>query len=133
MAPSTVTSPIRFSQAVSQPQPRPPSTLPQWYSPPAVGYALAICAMPSANSRETRQPIGQPIPMLAPPMLLIPWPSELIPPERMQMIENEMAKLEDPFMRRSSCLYPIEASSFSSSVWPAIVVLSVSRLKSSTS
>ncbi len=58
--------------------------------------------MPSAKSSEIRLPIGQPMPIAAPPMLLMPWPSELMPPERMQIIEKETAKLENPLMRRDN-------------------------------
>ncbi|MCY1375807.1 hypothetical protein D9M69_632480 [compost metagenome] len=56
--------------------------------------------MATANTRETRQPSGQPMPMAAPPAPEVPWASEFIPPERMQMMEKEMAKLEKPPIRR---------------------------------
>ena len=53
---------------------------------------------------EMQQPIGQPIPMAAPPAPAIPCPSELMPPDRMQMIEKEIAKFENPRIRlASSC------------------------------
>ncbi len=42
------------------------------------------------------------MPMAAPPTPLMPWPSELIPPDRMQMIEKEIAKFEKPCIRRAS-------------------------------
>ena len=48
------------------------------------------------------QPRIQPIPMAAPPTPLMPCPRELIPPERMQMIEKEIAKFWKPFMFRDS-------------------------------
>jgi hypothetical protein len=40
--------------------------------------------------------------MAAPPTPLKPWPSELMPPDRMQMIEKLMAKFENRLIRRSS-------------------------------
>ena len=43
------------------------------------------------------------MPIDAPPAPDVPWASELIPPERMQMIEKEMAKLEKTPIRRESC------------------------------
>ncbi len=58
--------------------------------------------MQIAKTPETRQPSGQPIPIAAPPAPEVPWASELMPPDRMQMIENEIAKLENKPMRRSS-------------------------------
>jgi hypothetical protein len=51
------------------------------------------------------------------PPLLKPAPKLVKQPARMEMIENEMAKLENPDHERfRSCLYPSFASSFSSSV-----------------
>src|SRR5260221_639338 len=41
------------------------------------------------------------MPAAAPPTALTPSCSEVMPPARMQMMENEMAKLEKPLMRRS--------------------------------
>ena len=51
---------------------------------------------------ESRQPVIQPIPAPAPPTEEIAWAKELMPPDRMQMIENEMAKLENFDMERES-------------------------------
>ncbi len=49
------------------------------------------------------------MPIAAPPAPDVAWASELMPPERMQMIEKEIAKLEKRLIRRSSsCAYPIE-------------------------
>ncbi|MNR62561.1 hypothetical protein D3C85_1846240 [compost metagenome] len=59
--------------------------------------------MAMANTPEIRQPIGQPMPMAAPPAPEVPWARELMPPERMQMIEKEIAKLEKTPIRRESC------------------------------
>ena len=58
--------------------------------------------MPMANTPEMRQPTGQPMPIDAPPAPAVACPSELMPPERMQMMENETAKLEKALMRRSN-------------------------------
>ena len=44
------------------------------------------------------------MPIAAPPAPEVACASELMPPERMQMIEKEMAKLEKRYMEReSSC------------------------------
>ena len=58
--------------------------------------------MPTAKTRETKQPSGQPMPMAAPPAPDVACASELMPPDRMQMIEKETAKFEKELMRRSS-------------------------------
>ncbi len=58
--------------------------------------------MATANTPEIMQPSGQPMPMEAPPAPDVPWASELMPPERMQMMEKEIAKLEKPPIRRDS-------------------------------
>ncbi len=51
------------------------------------------------------------------PPLLKPAPKLVKQPARIEMIENEMAKLEKPDQDRfSSCLYPSLARCFSSSV-----------------
>lgn len=70
--------------------------------PPAVGKALAICAMARANMAGTRQPTIQPMPAPAPPMPPSACGNELMPPDRMQMIENEIAKFENFDMLRDS-------------------------------
>ena len=44
------------------------------------------------------------MPIAAPPAPEVAWASEFTPPERMQMIENDIAKLEKRLRRReSSC------------------------------
>ena len=58
--------------------------------------------MQMANTAEIRQPSGQPIPMAAPPAPDVACASELMPPDKMQMIENEIAKLEKEPIRRES-------------------------------
>ena len=45
---------------------------------------------------------GQPSPMAAPPTLQNPCGNDVMPPARMQMIDSEMAKFENPLIRRSS-------------------------------
>jgi len=53
---------------------------------------------------ETMQPTIQPMPAPAPPTEEMAWAKELMPPDRMQMIENEIAKFENLDMERdSSC------------------------------
>ncbi len=69
-----------------------------------MGKADAICAIPSATTSENATPAGHTSPAAAPPTALTPSCSEVTPPARMQMIENEIAKFEKPLMRRrSSC------------------------------
>lgn len=61
--------------------------------------------------------MGQPQAIAAGPPLFQPSPNEVKHPERMEMIENEMAKLLKPDQERcSSWLYPSLASSSSSSL-----------------
>ena len=50
----------------------------------------------------TKQPTSQPMPMPMPPAPDVACASELMPPERMQMIEKETAKFEKRLSRRSS-------------------------------
>jgi hypothetical protein len=61
-------------------------------------------ALRQRKGKHTRNetPSGQPRPIAAPPAPEVAWPSELMPPDRMQMIENEMAKLEKRLIDRSS-------------------------------
>src|SRR5438270_9330688 len=60
---------------------------------------------------------GHPQAMAAGPPAFQPLPKVVKQPARIEMIENEMAKLENPDQDRfSSCLYPISASRFSSSL-----------------
>ena len=59
---------------------------------------------------------GQPIAIAAGPPLFQPTANVVKQPARIEMIENEMAKLEKPdHVRLSSCLYPSSASRCSSS------------------
>src|SRR5262249_26797863 len=75
------------------------------------------------------QPSGQPKPMEAPPAPDVPWASELMPPDRMQMIEKEIAKFENRRMRRSSsCAYPMPWRVFTSSFLSASVYPCVSAI-----
>ena len=67
-----------------------------------MGKALATWAMVAATPSENRATRGHPSPRLAPPALLKPTWNEVMPPERMQMMASEMAKLENPLIRRAS-------------------------------
>ena len=58
--------------------------------------------MAMAKTPEIRQPRGQPMPIAAPPAPDVAWASELMPPDRMQMIEKEIAKFEKPPMLRAN-------------------------------
>ena len=60
--------------------------------------------MASANMPDKRQPTIQPMPAPAPPTDEIACAKLLMPPDKMQMIEKEMAKFENFDMERcSSC------------------------------
>src|SRR4051812_14365051 len=67
---TTKIRPSRLYQAVAQPQPLPPRIEPQWYRPPAVGYADAIWAIANATMKANKLPSGQPMPIEAPPAAL---------------------------------------------------------------
>jgi len=59
---------------------------------------------------------GQPIEIAKGPPLFHAWPKVVKQPERIEMIENEMAKLEKlDQVLLNSCLYPSAASKRSSS------------------
>ena len=58
--------------------------------------------MASANMPDNRQPTIQPMPAPAPPTEEMACAKELMPPDRIQMIENEIAKLENFDMLRES-------------------------------
>ncbi len=58
--------------------------------------------MESANMPEIMQPTIQPMPAPAPPTDDMACANELIPPDRMQMMENEMAKFENFDMLRDN-------------------------------
>ena len=67
--------------------------------------------------RMKAEMIGHPHEMAIGPPLFQAWPKVVKHPARIEMIENEMAKLEKPDqLRFSSCLYPSSASRRSSSV-----------------
>ena len=71
---------------------------------PAMARGEAICAIAIAKTAETPLPTIQPMPAPAPPTDDVAWAKELMPPDRMQIIENEMAKFENPpIVRNSSC------------------------------
>jgi hypothetical protein len=56
------------------------------------------------------------MPIEAPPAPAVGWASELFPPHRMQMMENDTAKLEETLIRRcNSWGYPMEWRIFMSS------------------
>src|SRR6516164_9024443 len=102
MAARTVTSPARLNQAVAQPQPRPPRIADQWYSPPAVGKVEASWPIVAATASANRLTSGQPRPIDAPPTPQNPRWNDVIPPARMQLIDRDNAKFENPPSRRAS-------------------------------
>ncbi len=85
-----------MNRAVAQPKPRPPRIEAQWYRPPAVGNADATWPIVSAMQSVSALHTGRPMPMPAPPTLQEPIWNDVMPPAMMQMIENEIAKLEKP-------------------------------------
>ena len=84
--------------------------------PPEVGYAETSSDMHKPMIKMKAAMIGQPHEMATGPPLFQAWPKVVKQPARMEMIEKEMAKLENPLqVRFNSCLYPSSASCFSSS------------------
>src|SRR3954452_22975023 len=84
--------------------------------PPEVGYAETSSDIVKPMMRMSRPRIGQVHEMEIGPPLLKPAPKLVKHPARIEMIENEMAKFENPDQERlSSCLYPSFASIASSS------------------
>ena len=73
--------------------------------PPEVGNAETSSDMHRPMTRMKAEMIGQPHAMAAGPPLFQPRPKLVKQPARIEMIENEMAKLEKPDQERfSSCL-----------------------------
>ena len=64
--------------------------------PPEVGYADTSSDIHSPMIRMKTETIGQPQAIAAGPPLFQPRPNEVKQPARIEMIENEMAKLEKP-------------------------------------
>src|SRR5687768_7933092 len=95
--------------------------------PPDVGNADTSSDIVKPISRMKMPRMGHDHEMEIGPPLLKPAPKLVKHPARIEMIENEMAKLENPDHERlSSWLYPSFARCFSSSV-----NLSISAMKSS--
>ncbi len=85
--------------------------------PPEVGYAETSSLIVKPMMRMKMPRIGQDHEMEIGPPLLKPAPKFVKHPARIEMIENEMAKLEKPDHERlRSCAYPSFARCFSSSV-----------------
>src|ERR1700709_369635 len=77
----------------------------QKYRPPAVGKREQTSAIPSATARTKIPTIGQPRLIADGPPALSAIEYEVMQPARIEMIENETAKFENPDIpRRSSCL-----------------------------
>ena len=73
--------------------------------PPEVGNADTSSDMQKPMTRMNSEMIGQPHAIAAGPPLFQPSPKLVKQPARMEMIENEIAKLEKPDQDRfSSCL-----------------------------
>ena len=73
--------------------------------PPDVGYADTSSDMQSPTIRIRSEIAGQPIAIAAGPPLFQPTAKIVKQPARIEMIENEIAKLEKPdHVRLSSCL-----------------------------
>ena len=73
--------------------------------PPDVGNAETSSDMQNPMTRMKTEMIGQPQEIAIGPPLFQPSPKLVKQPARIEMIENEMAKLEKPDQERfSSCL-----------------------------
>src|SRR6476620_8732612 len=85
--------------------------------PPEVGYADPSSDMRKPPIRIGLGMVGQPIATAAGPPLFQPTAKIVKQPARIEMIENEIAKLENPdHVRLSSCLYPSSARRCSSAL-----------------
>src|SRR5215218_10871738 len=85
--------------------------------PPDVGYAETSSDMVKPTIRMKIEMIGQPHEIAIGPPLFQAWKNVVKQPARIEMIENEIAKLENPDHDRwSSCLYPSSARRRSSSL-----------------
>src|ERR1700686_4966259 len=83
--------------------------------PPEAGYAETSSARHSPMNRISAARMGQPQAMAAGPPPFHPPEKGVKQPARIEMIEKEMAKFENPDQDRfSSCLYPSSARSSSS-------------------
>ena len=77
----------------------------QKYRPPAVGKREQTSAIPRATASTKIPTIGQPRLIADGPPEFSAMEYEVMQPARIEMIENDTAKLEKPDMRRrSSCL-----------------------------
>src|SRR3954462_328198 len=86
--------------------------------PPEVGYAETSSDIVNPMIRMKTPRIGHDHEIEIGPPLLKPAPKFVKQPARMEMIENEIAKFENPDHDRfRSCLYPSLARSASSSLW----------------
>ena len=73
--------------------------------PPEVGNADTSSDMQKPMIRMKAEMIGQPQAMAAGPPLFQPTPKVVKQPARIEMMENEIAKFENPDQERlSSCL-----------------------------
>src|ERR1700681_3319261 len=95
--------------------------------PPDVGIAETSSDIHSPMIRMKAETSGQPHAIAAGPPLFQPRPNEVKQPDRIEMMENEIAKLLNPDQERcSSCVYPSSARSFSSAFstsWPSGTVI----------
>src|SRR6186997_3403460 len=83
--------------------------------PPDVGYADTSSDMVNPMIRMNTPRIGQDHEIEIGPPLLKPAPKFVKQPARIEMMENEIAKLENPDqLRCRSCEYPSSANLFSS-------------------
>src|SRR6476659_1862632 len=104
MPASAASWPRMLNHAVNQPHPVPPRRLAQWYIAPEVGIADASSAMLSATASVKTLTSGHPKVISAGPPITSPCEYRVTAPVRIEMIENEIAKLEKPPMvRNSSC------------------------------
>src|SRR6476660_3964754 len=94
--------------------------------PPEVGNADTNSDMHNPMTRMNVAMIGQPQAIAAGPPLFHPAKNVVKHPARIEMIENEMAKFENPDQERlSSCLEPSSARSRSSSFSSAVATVRV--------
>src|SRR3954451_14965120 len=91
--------------------------------PPEVGNADTSSDMQKPMTRMKTETIGQPQKIAIGPPLFQPTANVVKQRARIEMIENEMAKLEKPdHVRLSSCLSPSSARRSSSALSGAVSV-----------
>src|SRR5262245_26806660 len=107
MPASAAIRPMMLQQATRHAQAGPPRAAAQWYLAPDVGFAEHSSDMQAATARVNSVATGQPRDISRGPPISKPYPNSVTAPVRIEMMENEMAKFENPPISRiNSWAYP---------------------------